>query len=415
MTGLLSTNKLRNQIIMNGNGCKIQDSQGKEYLDFYSGVGCNILGYNHSKFTSILKKQTNKLIHIGSSFITVEITEALQSLNSILPPHLTNVTFLNSGSECVELALKIARAFTKKKWIIGFERGYYGATIHAYSLSEPGKLSEYVPKDNSPRMLAPYCYHCPVNISYPSCNFKCLHKSLECINEITKGENIAAIIFEPILSWGGIIIPLFGYFQELTRSIKKWGALLIADEVTTGMGRTGKWFAFEYDEIKPDILVIGKALGNGFPVGVVATTSEINNAIKGRFQHIQSHQNDPFSAKVVSTVIDIIKNEDLLHNCQAMGDYLLNQIKKLKDQYPVIADVRGRGLMIGMELDSEGKKDFSQLFYEFLYENGLILNICSDGVTFRMLPPYIITQKDIDFAVERIKKSLDQALSQTMN
>lgn len=412
MIKLLSTSKFGNKIITNGNGCRIRDSEGKDYLDFYSGVGCNILGYNHAKFTPVIKEQLNKLIHVGSSFMTVEIKEALKSLNLIIPHHLAHATILNSGSECVELALKIARAFTKKKWIIGFERGYYGATIHAYSLSEPGRHLEYIFKDDSPRVLPPYCFRCPVDRTFPSCNFECLYRSLECIDEATKGEGIAAIIFEPIFSWGGVIVPPPGYFQELLKTSEKWEALLIADEVTTGMGRTGKWFAFEYDEIKPDILVVGKALGNGFPVGIVVTTSEINNAIEGKFLHIQSHQNDPFSARVVSTVIDTIKNEDLLHNCKKIGDYLLEQLKKLKYRYPVIADVRGRGLMVGLELNIKENRDFSQLFNEFLIKNGLILNVCADGVTFRMLPPYIIKQEDIDLALERIKKSLEQALSQ---
>ena len=282
---LWRTHSLCDVTLARGEGCTVWDTTGKAYLDLLAGTWCNILGHNHPRLVEEISSQISKLTHVGSAFPTEEVDRALEKLGEIVPAGLNRAVLLNTGSEAVELALKTARAATGRDEIVVVEKGYYGATTYAFALSEAGRDAAYLPDLGVVhRLPAPTCRRCPVGRTWPCETFPCLD-SLRTLPEEEK-ERIAAVLYEPVMAVGGMIVPPPGYGGELRKLASQCGALLIAEEVTSGMGRTGEWFGFEHDAIVPDILVIGKAIGGGLPVSAVVTTAEVETRCAGILRHV---------------------------------------------------------------------------------------------------------------------------------
>lgn len=403
---LWQTNPFQAVAITHGEGCTVWDSAGKSYLDLLSGTWCNVLGYGHPRWISAIREQTGRLTHTGASFITAEIYEALAKLKEICPPRLNRAVFLNTGSEAVELALKLARAFTGADGVAVIQRGYYGATAYALALSEAGRTAHYLPSAGGIyRLPAPYCQHCPMGCSEPCTDtFPCLDELAELAEKDDK--HIAAVLYEPVMG-GGILVPPIGYGARLRRLAGQCNALLIAEEVTTGMGRTGRWFGFQHDNIVPDILVIGKAIGAGLPTAAVVTTEDVETRCRETLgRHVQSHQNDPFSGRIAATVISILQDENLVERAAEQGSYLQAGLEKLQASPPAaIADVRGRGSMVGVELHRDWANkgmDISQR----LLEAGFIVDFHPLTSTFRFFPPFTISTGEIDAFIQAFKQIL---------
>jgi 4-aminobutyrate aminotransferase-like enzyme len=365
------TNAFQEITLVRGQGCTVWDEAGKPYLDLLSGTWCNVLGYGHPRWVKAIEDQVSKLTHVGTSFPTTEVYEALSKLQEVLPPALNGAVFLNTGSEAVELALKMARAATGADGVVVVEKGYYGATTYALSLSEAGRAATYLPR----------------------LGFACLD-ALRALADGGEG-HIAAVLYEPVMGGGGVVVPPPGYGAQLRDLAARCGALLIAEEVTTGMGRTGRWFGFEHDGIVPDILVIGKAIGGGLPVSAVVTTQEVEARCQGVLRHVQSHQNDPFSGRIAATVISILQEEHLVERAAERGAYLLEGLKELQSKYPWIWDVRGKGLILGIELEQERAAEGTAAFRRLL-EAGFIVDYQPPTVTFRLFPPYVISTQETD-------------------
>jgi 4-aminobutyrate aminotransferase-like enzyme len=330
------------------------------------------------------------LTHVGKSFATEEIQQVLSKLSTILPSSLNRTVFLNTGSEAVELALKMARAATGKSGVIALERGYYGATSYALALSESGRNAAYLPHPGDLlRLPTPHCSHCPVKKSPPCEGLACIDDYLENLG------NIAAVLYEPIMAVGGVIVPPPGYGARLRTVADQAQALLIAEEVSTGIGRTGRWFGFEHEAIVPDILVLGKALGAGLPVAAVITTEDVEALCQGVLRHVQSHQNDPFSASLVQTVLSVIEEEDLLQRVRSRSAFLTQGLRVLESQFPLIEEVRGNGLMLGIQVE-ETQAAYAQKIAESLLHAGYILDYQSHTSTYRLFPPYIISSPEIE-------------------
>jgi len=313
--------------------------------------------------------------------------------------------FLNTGSEAVELALKMALAATGGDKLVVMERGYYGATTHALSLSEAGRdLNCLAPFGRIHRLPLPDCRQCPAGLSW-RCDNQCL--CLDSLaNTVENGEqNIAAVLFEPI--WGaGVWVPPPGYVVRLRELATTSGAPLIAEEVTTGMGRTGRWFAFEHEDIVPDILVLGKAIGAGLPIAAVATTAEVEERCRTTIGvHIQSHQNDPFSGGIAATVISILQEKRLVEQAGERGDYLMASLCALQENGPWIRDVRGRGTMVGVELEPRWA-DRGTTMARQLLDAGFIVNYRPSDSVFRFFPPYVISNSEIDAFVTAFERVL---------
>ena len=395
---LWQTNVFEKPVMTHGDGCRVWDKDGNRYLDMTSGTWCRVLGYNHPRLTEAIRHQAGKQIHAGMHFVSEEIERALEKLTEILPPALNRAVFLNTGSEAVELALKMARAATGSDRFAVVERSYYGATTYALTLSEVGRGAHYLPTVGTVlRVPAPDCRRCPAGVVWPCGEFHCLGslRSLASKN----GVSIAAVLFEPVLANGGVIVPPEGYGARLRELARRCGALFIAEEVTTGIGRTGRWFGFEHEGIVPDILVVAKALGAGLPVAAVVTTDDVEARCRGAVSHIQSHQNDPFSGRIAAEVISIMQDEELVDRAAAIGKRLLSGLWEIKSRRGCIADVRGKGALLGIELRPDCAERGSAIAARLL-EEGFIVNYQPHNVAFRLFPPYVISDGDLDLFLE---------------
>lgn len=403
---LWQTNPFQGITLVRGEGCTVWDAAGKPYLDLLSGTWCNVLGYGHPRWIEAVQHQASKLVHVGAPFQTEEVDKALSKLGEILPPALNRAVFLNTGSEAVELALKMARAATGADGIAVIEKNYYGATNYALALSEVGQSMPYLPQLGEVyRLPAPICRRCPAGRSWPCGDFACLD-ALQTLADERAGR-IATLIYEPVMAGGGVIVPPPGYETHLRELTTRCGACLIAEEVTTGVGRTGRWFGFEHDGIVPDILVIGKIIGGGLPVSAVVTTEEVEARSRSTLIHVQSHQNDPFSGRIAATVISILQEERLVEQAAERGAYLLEGLKGLQSKHSSIWDVRGRGLMLGVELEQERASEGTAVCQRLL-DAGFIVNYQPQTATLRLFPPYVISTPEID----RFLKAFNRALSQ---
>lgn len=400
------TNPFERIILTRAEGCTVWDNSGKAYLDLLAGCWCTVLGHGHPRLVQAIRQQSATLTHSGSSFLSDQIHSALAKLTEILHSALNRVTFLNTGSEAVELALKMARAATKEEGVVVVERSFYGDTTYALALSEAGRDAPWLPPVGRViRVPAPECRRCPVGETWPCGGFPCLNDL--CFLAANGDRRVAAVIFEPVLANAGMIVPPVGYGAHLRELARQLGAMFIAEEVTTGMGRTGRWFAFEHDEIQPDILVLGKALGGGMPVAAVVTTSEVERLATGTLVHAQSHQNDPLSGRIAATVISILQEEGLIERAAEVGDYLLAGLQELRSRRECITEVRGRGLMVGIELERELARRGEEVARSLL-EAGFIVDYQPQNAAFRLFPPYIITPDEIDAFLSEFDTALSR-------
>ena len=402
-------------LIEEARGCYLRDVDGNEILDLAAGQFCSILGHNHPKLIAKITEQMQRVLHIGTQFLSPVVLEAAAKFAEVAPSKkLKKSLFLSTGTEANECAISIAKMFTGKTGVIGMSRGYYGLSLTVKSLTtiftQSSNRGDLPRVPDTYNVLAPYCFRCPVHRTFPECNLECLEVSIE--SGLAGGDNIAAIIVEPIISAGGMIVPPPGYLKAIKKFAENRGALLIVDEAQTGFGRTGKWFAIEHHEVEPDILVISKSAGAGFPVSGFITTDEIAERVTSEgFSHLASHQTDPAAAAAVSAMIDVVREEGLVQAAAENGQYFKDRLLELKTRHPLVADVRGQGLMLGMELaypDGRPSDDLGLPVTMLCKSKGVHLTFTYFEPVLRFIPPLTITREQIDFAV----KALDESLSQ---
>jgi len=403
-------------LISDASGCILRDIDGNQILDLAAGQFCSILGNNHPKYVERMVEQMRRVMHVGTQFLSPIVLEAAAKFAEVAPGALSKSLFLSTGTEANECAISLAKAYTGKSGVIGFNRGYYGLSIGTKSLSSifsPGDRHGSGPTvPESFRFLAPHCFHCPVKTHYPECDFVCLDSSIEAA--LPRARDIAAIIIEPVFSAGGMIVLPPGYLKRLKQFANELGALLIVDEAQTGFGRTGKWFACEHDEVEPDILVVSKSSGAGFPVSGVITTDVIADQIAAQgWLHLASHQCDPLSAAALAATIDIVREENLMDKAAQDGRYFMDLLQQLKTKHPIILDVRGVGLMIGMEIGNvQGKSEHElcQLIVALCEARGVHLTYSYFEPVIRFLPALTISRQEIDLAVSVLDESMNIAL-----
>jgi 2,2-dialkylglycine decarboxylase (pyruvate) len=399
------------EVLVDARGCTLRDADGKEILDLAAGMFCCVLGHNHPKFIERIVRQTERLLHTGTQFVSPSVLEASQKLAGIVPGALRKSIFFSTGTEANEFAFRVAKAYTGRTGIMGLSRGYYGTSVATKSCSS---LPSHQLKDSLPTIpesvrlpITPQCVGCFSDPSNAKCAFPCLD-SLE--SWVGDWSNIAAVIVEPVLSAGGMLIPPPGYLKLLRERAHKNGALFIVDEAQTGFGRTGKWFAIEHHDAQPDILTLSKSVGNGFPVAAVVTTAEIGDEVVAKgLWNLSSHQSDPVSAMAVSAVIDIVREEGLLDRARESGEYFMAGLRDLSRRNPGIANVRGQGLMIGFDLVPGEPEKTAVVVNDFMFgcrRRGVHLTYGFGGVNFRVIPPLVITQEEIEFALRTIEESL---------
>ena len=398
-------------------GSNLVDVDGNKILDLAAGQFCSILGNSHPDYVERMVEQIRKVVHVGTQFLSPVVLEAAAKFAEVAPGNLSRSIFLSTGTEANECAISLAKTYTGKSGVIGFNRGYYGLSLGAKSLSSIFSASDRhgsgpaVPE--SFRFLAPHCFHCPIKKQFPECDYVCLDASIDAA--LPKSRDIAAILVEPIISAGGMIVPPPGYLKRLKSFAEELGALLIIDEAQTGFGRTGKWFACEHHEVVPDMLVVSKSSGSGFPVSGVITTEEIADRIASKgWVHLASHQSDPLPAAAVAATIDIVKKENLVNRAAETGRYLMERLQQLKAKYSVIVDVRGLGLMVGMEIGNfpEGsEQELCMLVVALCESRGVHLTYTYFEPVIRFIPALTLTKAEVDIAITALDESIAIALA----
>jgi 4-aminobutyrate aminotransferase-like enzyme len=398
-----------------GRGQYLYDHDGREYLDFFGGILTVSVGHCHPTVTNAIQEQAATLVHTSTLFPTAPIVDLAEKIASLTPGDLTKTFFTNSGTEADETAVMLARAATGNQAVIALRHGYSGRSMMATTLTAhaPWRSQEWVP--GIKHALAPYCYRCPLNLEPSSCGVACARDIEELIQTTTSG-SVAAFIAEPILGVGGFITPPPEYFEIAVEIVRRYGGLFISDEVQTGWGRTGgKWWGIEQYGVVPDIMTMAKGVANGMPMGVTTTTPELASTWKGLT--ISTFGGNPVVCRSASATIQVIEEEGLLENASAMGARLRGGLEALEEKHTLIGDVRGMGLMQGVELvtDRDTKEPAAaatnRLMEETKRRGVLIGKGGLYGNTLRIAPCLNIGAADIDAFLTVLDESLASVAS----
>jgi alanine-glyoxylate transaminase/(R)-3-amino-2-methylpropionate-pyruvate transaminase len=395
-------------MVVEGKMQYVYDEKGKRYLDAFAGIVTVSVGHCHPYIVEKVKEQVGKLQHTTTIYLNPTIGQFGKKLAEHMPADsgLSVSYFTNSGSEANELALLMAREFTGRSEILSLRNAYHGGTSATMGLTAHSTWKfKSNPTFNVKNVLAPYCYRCPYGLEYPSCGLKCAHDVENVIRYETSGEP-AAFIAEPIQGVGGAVTPPPGYLQIVYDIVRKFGGLCIADEVQTGFGRTGtKFWGFENWDVTPDMVTMAKGIGNGAPLGCVTTRAEIAKTTTNRV-HFNTYGGNPISMTQGLATLEVIDNERIQERAHEIGGHLKNRLLALQEKQPLIGEVRGMGLMLGVELvrDRKTKEPANTEASDVLErakERGLLLGKGGlYGNTIRLKPPMCLTKDDADFIVD---------------
>jgi 4-aminobutyrate aminotransferase len=393
-------------VVKRAKGAVVEDVDSNRFLDFTSGIAVCNTGHCHPRIVEAIHHQAEQFIHMSGTDFYYDAQSALaQKLGEITPgPTEKRVFFGNSGAEAIEAALKLARYHTKRPRILAFLGAFHGRTMGALSLTASKVIHE---RGFSP--LVPgvthipyaYCYRCPYHLQYPKCEIACVEWIREDLfTRSIPPEEVAAIFVEPIQGEGGYIVPPPEFHQKLYELAKEFGILFVADEVQTGMGRTGRMMAIEHWGVIPDIIALAKGIASGMPLGATVSQTEVMNWVPG--SHASTFGGNPISCQAALTTIALLE-EGLIENAVRLGEYIFDRLRELQKRFQMIGDVRGKGLMVGIELikDRESKKKAAEernAVIQSCFEKGLLILGCGENVV-RLVPPLIITRNEADTAL----------------
>lgn len=403
------------QVLVRGEGVRVWDADDKEYLDFESGQVCASTGHCHPEYTKEIISQATTLIQTGSGYTNPPRILLAQKLANIMPGDLSRSYFACTGSEATEAALRLAKIYTGRTEIVALTRGYHGMTHASLAATGLGGKFKSIPGSGLAGFVhipAPYAYRSPFKDDEN--DMAAFNQGIEAINWTTTGKP-AAVILEVVMSVAGMIIPSKQYVQAMREWCTQNGTLMIVDEAQSGVGRTGKWFATEHFGVVPDIITTSKSLGGGVPLCGVSTTPEIADVVAERGYHqSSSHTDDPFLAAVGLANIQILEREKLVENAGLIGHYLKEQFQLMQRAHPILGDVRGLGLMIGLEivLDRASRVPsplHASAISEYCRNHGLLLGHRPSGAVsgnvIRILPPLILAKTDASQALDIMEKA----------
>jgi 4-aminobutyrate aminotransferase len=408
-------------VVESANGCVVKDVDGNEYIDLNAGIACMNVGHNHPKVVNAIKSQCDRFLHYSNTdFYYKEVINLAEKLAEIAPGSFEKKTYFgNSGTEAVEAAVKLAKWHTRKQLFIGFISAFHGRTIGALSFtaSKPAQRRHFFPlMPGVIHVPYAYCYRCPFKLTYPECHYWCVDFIDEYVlQKYAPPEDVAAMLFEPIQGEGGYVVPPPEYFQKLKKLADKYGLLIIDDEVQSGIGRTGKWFAIEHWNVEPDIICSAKALASGLPIGAAISKAKVMDWPGG--SHASTFGGNPLSCAAAAAVLEVIREENLLENANKQGAYALKRLEELKERSDIIGDVRGKGLMIGIELveDKESKKPAAQKAAEVImrsWKRGVAVVTCGAS-TIRVVPPLTIQREMLDTALDIVEDTIDEVAKES--
>jgi acetylornithine/N-succinyldiaminopimelate aminotransferase len=371
-------------VLVKGEGCRVWDENGKEYLDFVGGIAVCALGHSSPIVTKALDEQSRTLVHVSNLYYTRPQVELARLL--VENCFADRVFFCNSGAEANEAAIKIARRYTREKHgpgkhtIICMQGSFHGRTMA--TLSATGQAKVQIGYDP---LLEGFKF-------VPFNDLKALRNAVD--------DTVCAVMLEPIQGEGGIVVPHPDYLKGVKEICREKGALLIFDEIQTGMGRTGRLFAYEHFGVSPDIMSLAKALGNGLPIGAMLSTEALSGAF-GPGSHASTFGGTPLVTAVSKAVLSSLLNDGWLEHCRNMGTYFMAGLEELKTRHACIREVRGLGLIIGVELDRPGAP-----VLEACVQRGFLIN-CAQEKVLRFVPPLVVTKKEIDQLIEALNAVLD--------
>jgi 4-aminobutyrate aminotransferase len=389
----------------------VWDADGNQYLDFFGGIVTVSVGHCNEQVNQKVQAQMDNLEHVSTVFVNEPQVALAKKLASITPAGaLTKSFFTNSGSEANETAITAARCYTGSTEIIALRHSYHGRTQATMGLTGQAAWKLGPPQAGVVHAVNAYCYRCPFGLEYPSCELKCAQDIEQVIRTSTSGK-VAALIAEPIQGVGGFITPPKEYFRIVTDIVRKYGGLFIADEVQTAWGRTGsKWFGIEHWGVVPDIITSAKGLGNGLPIGVTIARPEVADGMKGLM--ISTFGGNPVVTTAARAVLEYIEEQNLLANTEEVGAYLMNGLLELKAKHPLIGDVRGKGLLVALELVEDRKTKAPATaatlqLMEHARENRIMVGRGGlYGNAIRLSPPMNIGRADVDEFLLRLGASL---------
>ena len=407
-------------VVEKGEGAMVEDVDGNRFLDFNAGIAVVATGHCHPRVVDAIQKQAARLIHMsGTDFYYEGLTALAEKLNEIAPGDVARrVSFGNSGAEAMEGAIKLARYATKREKIIAFLGSFHGRTMGALSLTARRAVQRAGFGALIPGVVHapyPYCYRCPYGQKPETCAVECVkHIEDTLLKTICPAEETAAIVVEPVQGEGGYIVPPRKFIDELTRVAREHGILLVFDEVQSGMGRTGKMFAAEHFDAVPDILSVAKGIASGMPVGATVARADLMTWPPGA--HASTFGGNPVACAAALVTIELLQHE-LVDNAARMGAYLMDRLRHWPARFPIVGDVRGLGLMIGIELvrDQASKERVPSFLrdqvVELAFRRGLLILGAGDNVL-RLCPPLIITRDQCDFALDTLEACLQQVIAE---
>jgi len=404
-------------VVKRGRGCRVEDVDGNEFLDFAAGIAVTSTGHCHPEVVEAIQKQAAELIHIsGTDFYNEPLTQLAEKLSAIAPmrgPH--RVFYGNSGAEAVECAIKLARYHTGRQHIIAFLGAFHGRTMGALSLtaSKPQQKRRFAP-------LMPGVTHVRYPYAYRGCTGGPQEEeafSLGCARYIEEKlfktilppEEVAAIVVEPIQGEGGYVVAPDNFLRELRSICDKYGIMLVADEVQSGAGRTGKWWAIQHSGVEPDIICSAKGIASGMPLGVCMSKASVMDWVPG--SHASTFGGNPVSLAAALATVEILEREGI-GNAAKVGAKMMERLNGWKKSHPLVGDVRGRGLMIGVELvkDKETREPVTELrnrVEAVAFEKGLVILGCGE-TSIRLCPPLIMSEDEAMVGLDILEDALTQ-------
>jgi 2,2-dialkylglycine decarboxylase (pyruvate) len=403
-------------VLDHGSGSVVTDVNGKDYLDFNSGQMCAALGHNNPKIVAAIKESCDTLIHASSSILNTKEIQLAKRLGELVPRPLKKSVFLGSGSDSNETAITIAKKYTGGWEVAAPHVNFSGLSSGTRPVTFAGWHAGYGPAPSGVfAMVAPYCYRCPLAQTYPACEFACLTTSMELLDAQSSGK-LAAVITEPLFSAGGVIEPPKGWLARLAEVAHEREMLLIFDEAQTGLGKLGTLFACEQEGVVPDIMTISKHFGGGIEISAVITTPEIEEKVASAGMVVgHSHANDPLACNAALASLDLIVNEDMPAKAREVGGMWKVHLQRLAQKYEVIGDIRGRGLIQGIEFvrDRMSKTPhfaMGSAVYQRCLQAGLLFSVRRNGSVIRFVPPFTTTEAQLDQAADILDGAIAGAL-----
>ncbi len=408
-------------LIERADGAWIYDDSGRPILDFTSGQLCSTLGHNHPEIVGAIEDSCRRAIHLFSWALSPVVIELCTELAKLLPESLQTVLPLSTGSESNEAAIRMCKLESGKFEVVALNASWHGATGGSGAHTYAGARKGYGPvMPGALTLPTPNAFHCPIRHCDGTCDNACLEAGFDMVDRQSTG-NIAACIIEPIISAGGLISPPASYFQRLHELCRERGIFVIYDEAQTGLGRTGKNFAFEHFGVVPDILTLSKTLGGGVPLSATVTSKAMEESVVSKgFVVPTSHVGDPMPAAAGLAVLRVLVRDKLAERAAEMGEYLRAGLMDLYQRYEIIGDVRGRGMLLGVEVvtdrhSRESDPAMGKAVTRRCLDLGLSMNIVSlPGMAsvWRVAPPLTIAKEEVDLALEILDQAIRDCLAQ---